>query len=323
MQDNTTPQPPQQNTSPASPPESAEPQTPQTPPPPQPQTQPETISTTQPSTPMPQNPTFQTSPLQNTTLQNQPSQPSAQQVPPNDPPPPQSSDPRLYPDIQIKLIENPNRLYAIPMLGFIFKTIILLPVFIWIYILSFATFILNFIINPFVVLFTGKYWPPAYEFYMGILRLSAKISFYFAGLTNKYPGFSFSIDDPLLSVNIPIPQNPNRLFATPILGGTVRIILLIPFIIYSSIIGYAAFAGLLIGWAPVLSKGTYMESVYEIIRDWIRLQFAQSAYIVGFSDTYPTFKISMNHKAAKIIFIVLGILLLLLTNIPQSNSPGY
>jgi hypothetical protein len=222
-----------------------------------------------------------------------------------------SSATYLYPAIRLDHIQNPSRFYAVPIIGILAKFIMCIPIFFEFLFLGIANFFVTFLINPFYVLFTAKYWEAAYDLNLGLIRLSAKLYYYFAGLTNKYPGLDFTIDDPLLSLDLGKPQTPNKLYAIPFLGGFIRLVLLIPFYIYSGVIGNGAGIGVLISSFPVLFIGEYPESTYEMGRDGIRLNLALSAYFVGLSDSYPSFWISMNHKAIKITLIVLGALSLL------------
>lgn len=215
----------------------------------------------------------------------------------------------IYPQISARLIANPNRLYAFFVLGFVIKTIMLIPQFFELIFLGIAAFVMVVLINPFVVLFTGKYWDSAYQLTSGILRLTTKISFFLYGLTDKYPGFGFAINDNF-SVDIPKPQAPNRFFAIPVLGGLARIILLIPFLIYENVIRNAGYIAMVVSSFPVLFKGNYPESTYEIERDSVRLNLSMSMYMVGLSDKYPSFWISMNHQTVKIILIILGVLMM-------------
>ena len=184
----------------------------------------------------------------------------------------------------------------------------MIPQYIEMFFLVIAALILVVLINPFVVLFTGKYWSPAHALMSGIFRLGAKMYFFFFGLTNKYPGFDFQINDNF-SLDIPMPQNPRRFFAIPVLGGLARIIMLIPFLIYEGVIRSAAFIGMIYSSFPVFFKGKYPESTFEIERDALRLNLAMSMYMAGFSDKYPSFWISMNHQTTKVVLIILGALM--------------
>lgn len=224
----------------------------------------------------------------------------------------------IYPKINIPLIQNPNRFYAVPLVGVLVKALAVIPVgiellFLWLF------FVAVTIINSFYVLFTGKYWPFAYSYNLGLIRLNTKIYFYFTGLTDKYPGFDFNVNDNY-SVEMAMPQNPSRLFAIPILGGLIRIILLIPYVIYEYVLQYASGIAYFISFAPVLFTGKYPEATYEMIRDYNRVNMASTAYTMGLSDKYPSFWISMNHKTAKIILIALAVIFMLLNFINSSTK---
>jgi hypothetical protein len=75
---------------------------------------------------------------------------------------------------------------------------------------------------------------------------------------------------------------------------------------------------------PVLFKGQYPESIYEIVRDFTRLYAAYMLYYSGFTEEYPSFSISWNHKAIKVTLIIVGVLWLLFTiaNNIQSATSG-
>lgn len=212
----------------------------------------------------------------------------------------------IYPPISITLIRNPSRFYAIPLLGFIIKCIILIPQFFELMILGFVGFLVIVVINPWVILLTGKYWDFAYVLSAGMYRLYAKIYFFFMGLTDTYPGFDFTIHD-TYTIEIKKPTSPSRLRNVPFFGFLFKLIILIPFLIYENVIRYAAYFGVIGASFVVLFTGRYPESSYELVRDEVRLNFAAGMYLFGLSDTYPSFWISMNHSAIKWLLIILSI----------------
>lgn len=218
--------------------------------------------------------------------------------------------PAAYPVVWIDHIKDPNRFYAFFVLGFVYKIIILIPQFIEMIFLIIIAAILS-VINSFVVLFTGKFWDTNYNFLLGFMRFSTKIHFFFTGLTNTYPGFDFSVSDKSMKVEIANPTSPSRFFAIPVIGGLARIILLIPYAIYESVLSHGAWTGVVASSFPALFKGRYPESTYELARDSQRVMLASSAYMFGFSDKYPNFWISMNHQTIKIILIIIGALMAL------------
>ncbi len=215
-----------------------------------------------------------------------------------------------YPKLEVKHIHNPNRFYAVPVLGIFVKMVMLIPVWFWVLVLMLTVFVLN-LINSFVVLFTGKYWQPSYKYSLGVMRYTTKVTLFFQGLTNRYPGFSLANDDDLISIDMPMPESPSRAWAIPVLSGIAKAIILTPYAIYSSVISNAAGLGVFGSFVPVLFKGRYPESTYELARDSMRLSLSSSAYWFGLSDSYPSFRISMNHKTIKIVLIVLGVIAML------------
>lgn len=215
----------------------------------------------------------------------------------------------IYPEMNLQFISSPNRFFAFPLIGMLIKLIILIPVFIEIFFLCIWLAIVVALINPFVVLFTGKYWTHAHSFVLGFMKLNAKLSLYIYGLSDKYPGFDFSTP-PGFSFDIPIPQNPGKLYTIPLLGFLIRVIFLIPYYIFLNVINNAVTIGVfLLAWAVVLFKGKYPEGIFELARDSIRVNMSASAYLFGLSDRYPSFYISMTHDKIKIILIAIAIIL--------------
>lgn len=226
--------------------------------------------------------------------------------------------PGLYPTLRLDHIQDQNRLWAIPVIGGLCKIIILIPAFIF-YIIVFFIAGIALLINSMVVLFTGTYWQPAYELTLGAMRYGAKLALFWYGLINEYPGFSLQTHG-ILRVDMPMPEKPNRLFAIPFFGGIIRFILLFPYVIYTQVLSNGASLGTLISSFVVLATGRYPESTYEFGRDSIRVAGAVSAYMAGFSDTYPSWWISMNHKTIKILLIIAGVLLTIGNTISNSSS---
>ncbi len=211
----------------------------------------------------------------------------------------------IYPVFTVKHIQNPNRLYAIPLLGALFKFIILIPQFIMILFVVIVFLLVALLINPFVVLFTGKYWSVTHSLAVAYVTLLTKVMLYLPGLTDKYPGFNFQANEDF-TLDIPCPTAPNRLFAIPFFGGLARYILLIPFMIFITVLEFTSWLAMVGSSFVVLFAGKYPESTYELSRDYWRISIAYIMYFFGLSDSYPSFWISMNHKDIKIALIVLG-----------------
>lgn len=214
----------------------------------------------------------------------------------------------ICPDFKISLIQNPSRFFAVPILGILVKIVLLIPLAIVFIFLGIWLLLAVMLVNPLIVLFTGKYWAHAHNFSVGYLRLTTKLTCYLYGLTDKYPGFNFGNQDNL-TFEIPLNQNPKRLYAIPLIGGLIRFVLLIPYLIFENILASAASIGaFLLAWAMVLFTGKYPEGIFELARDAIRINASVMAYILGLSDRYPSFYISMAHDKIKLILIALAII---------------
>lgn len=219
----------------------------------------------------------------------------------------------MYPVLEINRNITANRFYAFPIIGFLAKIIMLIPVGIWLILVGIAVFVITIVINPFIVLFTGKYWQTAYNLNLGYLRLNTKVLAYFYGLTDKYPYFKFSIPD--FKLDIACPENPNRFFAVPLLGGFVRIFVIMPFTFFQSFITYAYTVGWFGSFAKVLFQGQYPESTYQLGRDTLRLSLASTVFIFGLSDEYPSFEIDLkNNKGIKFMLIFFGVWIYFMSN---------
>lgn len=94
--------------------------------------------------------------------------------------------------ITIPLPTKPNRFFAIPLLGFIARALLLIPFAIYSSIMQYAAN-LAAIIASFPVLFTGNYPESLYELVRDNTRLNISSAMYFAGLSDKYPSFWISM----------------------------------------------------------------------------------------------------------------------------------
>src|SRR6266576_1812972 len=87
------------------------------------------------------------------------------------------SNSKIYPEFVVLNNQHPNRLLAFPFLGYSAKLIALIPVFIFAILIGIWWFI-TILIVPFVILFTGKYWDPAYKATLSYARYLTKINLF-------------------------------------------------------------------------------------------------------------------------------------------------
>lgn len=213
----------------------------------------------------------------------------------------------IYPHLVVANNEKPNKLFAFPLIGILIKIILLLPVLLELFLLILVSlFVIS--INWFVISFTGKYWTSAYTFFLGLMRLGTKIRLYVWGITDKYPGFTFDTKG-LFELDIPKPEKPNKWLAIPFVGIAIRAVLLIPYSIFDDVLDRASSIAMVMSWFAVTFKGKFPESLYEFERDSLRVSLASSSYLLGLSDKYPSFSISMTHQTIKLLLIIAGALL--------------
>ena len=185
----------------------------------------------------------------------------------------------------VDYLENPNRLWAFPVVGGMVKTVIVLPIGIWLMLVAFAAFLLCFV-NGFLVLLTGTYWRPAHALAVGLMWLSAKANCFTLGLSDTYPGFSLDSSDKV-RLEIALPERPDRFFALPLVGGIVRIAILVPIFIFLFVLGLLVMCVYWITWVPVLFIGRYPEGLFSLMVFVQRFQLKLSAFVFGLSDRYP------------------------------------
>lgn len=164
-----------------------------------------------------------------------------------------------------------------------------------------------FLINPWVVLFTGHCWRAGYNVILRAFRYNLKLIYYWYGLTDKYPGISTQISDNF-SLEIDCPKSSSRLLNMPIFGIFIKEILLLPAMIYWGILMYASVVGAIVAGFCIFFTRTYPQSIFELITDGTRGLFSMGFYLTGMSDKYPSFKISMKNANKKIILIILALL---------------
>lgn len=181
--------------------------------------------------------------------------------------------------------ENPNRLWALPLVGGMAKLVVVIPIGIWLILVAYAAFLLC-IVNGFVVLLTGKYWGPAHMLALGAMRLSVKANCFFLGLSDTYPGFSLDSSDDV-RLEMTMPKRPNRFFALPLVGGIVRLAILVPVFIFLFVLGLLVMCVYWFTWIPVLLLGKYPEGLFNLMVFVQRFQLKLSAYTFGLSDRYP------------------------------------
>jgi hypothetical protein len=195
--------------------------------------------------------------------------------------------------VEFPNLEYSNKLYAVPIVGMLLKVIMLIPFLVAVYIVGIIASIAQYLLwIP--VLFTGRYPNVGYTLMGGYLRWTTRCGSFLAGLSDKYPSFSF--DDELGSgdptVTFERSQVANRLWAIPLVGYVLKAIILIPHMIILGILGFVCSLAILVTWIPVLLTGTYPSWGRSLFGGTIRRSVRVMSYFYGLTDVYPPFSMS-------------------------------
>jgi hypothetical protein len=146
------------------------------------------------------------------------------------------------------------------------------------------------------VLFGGHYPLWGYALVGGTIRWSTRVTAFLLGLTDEYPPFTFrsaSEEGRVFSVQVrmEIPARNSRFWAIPLLGITVKVLILIPHLIILSTLGSVIYVVALVLWIPVLFGGHYPDWGYQVVGGTIRWSTRVLAYMDGLTDRYPPFSL--------------------------------
>jgi hypothetical protein len=201
--------------------------------------------------------------------------------------------PSTYPaQLEVPYPQNPQSFWAIPLIGFLAKAVVLIPHVLVLYVLSLIVGALQLVIwIP--VLATGTYPTWAANLVGGTMRWWTRVYAYFYGLTDRYPPFSLgSNEDPSYPVRVSyqIPAASNRLWAIPALGFLAKAIILIPHLIVLYALGIVVGVLQLVTWFPVLFSRSYPSWGYEMVTGYLRWYNRVGSYLLGLNDQYPPFQ---------------------------------
>jgi hypothetical protein len=185
-----------------------------------------------------------------------------------------------------------NRLWAVPLVGFLVKTVILIP-----HLVALAVLMTVATVSQLVfwipVLDRGQDPDWGYTLVGGTIRWAVRVEAYVLGLTDDYP--PFSLDDETAvsypgSVTIPSQLADNRAWAIPVAGLLAKAVLLIPHFIILRILEMVASIFQLVLWVPVLFRRQYPTWGYQLVGGYIRWLTGVMSYVLALTDQYPPFR---------------------------------
>jgi hypothetical protein len=186
--------------------------------------------------------------------------------------------------------EGQNRLWGIPFLGVILRSILVIPHLIILFFVGIGVYI--FVLVGWIpILLNGRQAGWAYTLVAGYLRLTARVSLYVLLMTGQYPPFGLS-GDHAVSLTIEEGEAQNRLWGIPFFGIAVRWVLLIPHFIALWVLGIVVGILFLVDWIPVLLNGRQAPALVNLHAGFYRWTSRVTAYALLITGSYPPFSLS-------------------------------
>lgn len=158
------------------------------------------------------------------------------------------------------------------------------------------------VIAFFAILITGRYPRPLFDYTVGVLRWSWRVSYYAYGVlaTDRYPPFTLA-DDPHYPVRLNI-EYPERLSR-----GLVLVkwwLLVIPHLLILAAVagGVGAHTGGLVGLlalfagVALLFTGRYPKGIFDFLMGLHRWNLRVTAYTSLLTDVYPPFRLDQGEQ---------------------------
>lgn len=182
-----------------------------------------------------------------------------------------------------------SRLWGIPLLGVLVRSILLIPHYI---VLAFYTMAVGLLLLVMwiPVLVNGRYPGGGYSFVGGYIRWTTRVQAYLLLAASAYPPLSTTGRHDV-DVRWDESQAIPRWAGIPIVGILIRMLLVIPHLIVLYFLALAVAFLNLITWAPVLVNGRYADWAYRIVGGSLRWQNRISCYVLLMTGPYPPFSL--------------------------------
>jgi hypothetical protein len=218
-----------------------------------------------------------------------PAPPAAPPAPPAGWAPPPPPRPRYPIDVRFDRDQQIGRFWAIPIIGWFARWLVLLPHYILLALFSIVVFFAT-LVTWIPVLLTGRFPGWGYSIIGGYYRWYIRVISYQYLMVGPYPPFSPTAPYPV-EVEFDPDTRINQLWGIPILGILVRSLLAIPHYFVLAFLGIAVYFVVLVAWIAVLVNGRYPQVGYDIVGGFFRWSMRVSGWILLMAGPYPPFRL--------------------------------
>lgn len=195
----------------------------------------------------------------------------------------------VYPiNVRFDRDQRINRLWGIPLFGWMLRALVLIPHFIVLWLFGFVVTVVT-LIDWIPVLFTGRFPGWGYDLLGGYYRWYTRVLAYMLLMVGPYPPFTTRRGYPV-EVDFDRSTRLNPLWGVPMFGVAVRALLAIPHLIVLWVLGVIAGLISVFAWIPVLIYGRYPGVGYELVGGYLRWSTRVSCWILLMAGPYPPFR---------------------------------
>ena len=193
--------------------------------------------------------------------------------------------PDRYPvNVTFDETQEVNRLWGIPILGYVLRWLALIPNFIVLWFASIAL-ALSLLVSWALVLILGR--QPFAGFYKWFLTYAAQVSGWAFFLAAPLPPFLGSDPNYPVKVTMPTEGPVFRLWGFPYLGLVLRAVVVLPHFLVALAFAIVAYLFAFLLWIPILINGRVPRAAYTVFGGLIRLQIRIYAWYLLCPVPYP------------------------------------
>ena len=173
----------------------------------------------------------------------------------------------------------------------LFRLLLALPHLVWLTGWSLLAY-LAAIVNWFVALIGGRSWRPLHRFLAAFVRYQSHVYAFLFLVANPFPGFTGKESAYPLAIVIEGPERQRRLVTL------FRLVLVLPALLFYSLVSYALWAVGIAGWFASLVTGRMPSGLRALGAVIIRYSAQVGAYMLVVTDRYPNSSFALRAEPA-------------------------